>query len=331
MIKSDSSPLKSPTKKKYRHIHSKIDKELAELNELDQLLDDPDVLEGFLQDIEDTQKSKIEESILDEFDDLYAEIENEHKRFYRVVVENVETQACSKSKGMFEKILHTKQFLIILTDEWAYTPVHAQQTVNVIGSIQDGILTVSDESGFLVLLPDCLISCTQLADSFTCLRRAAITGFVQDVSAEKWVLLSGTILHQMFEEMMKEPLSLLQAKIKLRSTIRLYIDKLGCIGKREEAVYESLWESVEKMVQWRQKAFNPSQSMYIKQVLDVEENIWCPMFGLKGKIDATLQVQIDENLYIVPFELKTGKMTGSVSHRAQVVLYTLMMHEKYGI
>ena len=80
--------------------------------------------------------------------------------------------------------------------------------------------------------------------------------------------------------------------------------------------------------------------VHVQDVPDIEENIWSPMFGLKGKIDATLRVRAsgpwassqvqDEEL--VPFELKTGKCQGhfgSVSHRAQVLLYTLLLSDRY--
>lgn len=58
------------------------------------------------------------------------------------------------------------------------------------------------------------------------------------------------------------------------------------------------------------------------------------MYGLKGNIDATLQVacrdgQTDKNL-VVPLELKTGKKDTNQSHRAQTALYTLLLSDRYG-
>lgn len=56
---------------------------------------------------------------------------------------------------------------------------------------------------------------------------------------------------------------------------------------------------------------------------DIEENIWCPRFGLKGKIDVTAGVRIHRRgrkptERIVPLELKTGKESNSIEHRSQV-------------
>lgn len=72
----------------------------------------------------------------------------------------------------------------------------------------------------------------------------------------------------------------------------------------------------------------------INKLLDVEEHVWSPMYGLKGNIDATIQVtMIDdegERTLTVPFELKTGRNATNASHRAQTALYTLLLSDRYG-
>lgn len=78
------------------------------------------------------------------------------------------------------------------------------------------------------------------------------------------------------------------------------------------------------------------------RVVNIEESIWSPAFGLKGKIDATVEVTIhrgrprdpsfpvEEERLIVPLELKSGRPEVTNAHRAQVVLYALMMSDRYG-
>ena len=58
------------------------------------------------------------------------------------------------------------------------------------------------------------------------------------------------------------------------------------------------------------------------------------MYGLKGNIDATVQIACrdddgEKNL-IVPLELKTGKRDTNQGHRAQTALYTLLLSDRYG-
>lgn len=63
--------------------------------------------------------------------------------------------------------------------------------------------------------------------------------------------------------------------------------------------------------------------------MDIEENVWSPRFGLKGKIDVTARVRIQrpqngpsqgtQEERTVPLELKTGRESNSIEHRSQVV------------
>jgi DNA replication ATP-dependent helicase Dna2 len=76
----------------------------------------------------------------------------------------------------------------------------------------------------------------------------------------------------------------------------------------------------------------------------VEEDIWSPTYGLKGKLDATVQAVIAErtidkhikkelllSTHIMPFEIKTGRNVAGMEHRAQTMLYTLLIAERYGV
>lgn len=83
----------------------------------------------------------------------------------------------------------------------------------------------------------------------------------------------------------------------------------------------------------------------------MEEDIWSPTYGLKGKIDASVQVLIRKEperssalgkngssgacgetySWTMPLEIKTGRAVGVLEHRAQTILYTLLMAERYGM
>lgn len=73
--------------------------------------------------------------------------------------------------------------------------------------------------------------------------------------------------------------------------------------------------------------------MSVNKLLDVEEKIWSPKYGLKGMIDATVQVTMqdgnDEKRLTVPFEVKTGR-NATAAHKAQTALYTLLCSDRYG-
>lgn len=74
--------------------------------------------------------------------------------------------------------------------------------------------------------------------------------------------------------------------------------------------------------------------MAVTKLLDVEEHVWSPMYGLKGNIDATVEVAMQDGNQMrkltVPFEVKTGKHANS-NHMAQTALYTLLLSDRYDI
>lgn len=77
-------------------------------------------------------------------------------------------------------------------------------------------------------------------------------------------------------------------------------------------------------------------SVSLTKLLDIEEEIWSPKYGIKGKIDATVQARITESggssrHVTFPLEIKTGRSTTAPSHRAQTSLYTLLMSDRYGM
>ena len=89
-----------------------------------------------------------------------------------------------------------------------------------------------------------------------------------------------------------------------------------------------------------------TSTLAIAQVLDVEEDIWSPTYGLKGKLDASItavvenqqapsnnrgQVKKTTSSGPMPLEIKTGDPNSrNIQYRAQTMLYTLLMSERYG-
>lgn len=63
----------------------------------------------------------------------------------------------------------------------------------------------------------------------------------------------------------------------------------------------------------------------ITHIHDIEENIWLPKLGIKGKVDVTLEVNINSKQRIMPLEIKTGRPSFSLEHKGQIILYIMMM------
>jgi len=93
---------------------------------------------------------------------------------------------------------------------------------------------------------------------------------------------------------------------------------------------------------------NSMSRLSVSGLHDIEESIWSPKWGMKGKVDASVHANLVPGKPIksvyktateqvesgtadrpMPFEIKTGRAVGVMEHRAQTMLYTLLMEERY--
>ncbi|KND88175.1 DNA replication ATP-dependent helicase/nuclease DNA2 [Tolypocladium ophioglossoides CBS 100239] len=231
-----------------------------------------------------------------------------------------------------------------LRGAWFDTLAHAESYVHVIGNFSaKGQCIVDDAQNLLILHPDQLISSTVVADSFGCMRRAVL----QDRASPP--LVYGTILHEIFQEaLLANQWDLPFLARVIERTTEKHVEELYTIKVGMATAREHLQSKMIELSYWA-KAFVSSQpkadaivedrngktaNMAITKLLDVEEHVWSPMYGLKGNIDATVEVSMmdgkQQRTLAVPFEVKTGKHANS-SHMAQTALYTLLLSDRYDI
>ncbi|XWW98796.1 hypothetical protein V2A60_006799 [Cordyceps javanica] len=237
-----------------------------------------------------------------------------------------------------------------LRGAWYDTPAHAKSYVHVIGKFSlKGQCIVDDAQNLLILHPDQLVSATVVADSFGCMRRAVLQDRVKATSEASAPLVYGTMLHEIFQDALLANrwdlpfLAQLIEKITEKHVEELYTIKVGLPSAREH-----LQSKMMELSYWA-KSFVSSQpnndavvedrngkkaTMAVTKLLDVEEHVWSPMYGLKGNIDATVEVNMTDGKHsrtlTVPFEVKTGRNASS-SHMAQTALYTLLLSDRYDI
>ncbi|KAI9851445.1 MAG: Tripartite DNA replication factor [Thelocarpon superellum] len=263
----------------------------------------------------------------------------------------------SKSQTRPEKVLLVEEEktkvakTIILRQSWFDTPCTVGAFVHLIGDFAlDGRCVVDDARHMLILHPDHLISSTVVADSFGCTRRAVLQDRVKATNEANPPQVYGHILHEIFQEAMRtnrwddDSLAALVEEVVMRHLESVYEVKLEV----SEAI-DHLNGKVAQLQAWA-KVFvsakpkagalindrNGRQArMSVNKLLDVEEHVWSPMYGLKGNIDATVQITMDDDqgrkTLTVPFEVKTGRNTANAAHRAQTALYTLLLSDRYDI
>ncbi|KAJ2719684.1 DNA replication endonuclease-helicase Dna2 [Coemansia sp. Benny D115] len=257
---------------------------------------------------------------------------------------------------------------VYLRDDWYTTPIGIGDYLNLVGNIPetgpDGAVVLSYQALdlLLVLHPDTLVSCTHLADAFYCVRRAVLKDRIREISdgsPPNTVMLIGQLLHDLFQSCaLKNRWDDKTMSDSINTLIKDNIESLWECQIDEDSVHKQISECIPIYQDWAARYMHgsaangsyysaPANNMIrsgkpssvadmdtvaLAKILNVEENVWSPKFGLKGKVDLTVQAQyLPGKSLVQPFELKTGRWTTSTSHRAQLVLYTLLMSDRFGI
>lgn len=242
---------------------------------------------------------------------------------------------------------------VYLWEDWFHSVIAPGDTVNVIGEFDEqGKCDVGRENNLLIVHPDILVSGTRVAASFSCPRRSVLDERLK-CSEQSIAALLGTLLHQIFQAgLMKEIPTMNFLEEYARIVLQKNFESLYACGVNENDICKNLVEAIPKMLNWiilfkdSQDSNTPTvdfgsddglKKVKISEVTDIEEMAWAPKYGLKGMIDASIRVKIESkrneiNGMICPLEFKTGKIPNgqsSMEHRAQVILYTLLMSERY--
>ncbi|KAK4141106.1 uncharacterized protein C8A04DRAFT_14358 [Dichotomopilus funicola] len=242
-----------------------------------------------------------------------------------------------------------------LRGDWLETQASPKAYVHIIGAFEpSGRCVVDNNHNILILHPDQLVSSTVVADSFTCMRRAVLQDRVKATSEATPPLVYGTILHEVFQEaLMANNWDLGFLGSVVGKILRSHLEDLYIIKVTLEDAHAHVMSKMPELRSWAQAfvAATPKANavvqgkngervnMCVSKLLDVEEHVWSPMYGLKGNIDATVQVTMRDlakgsssstRTLTVPFEVKTGK-NATANHQAQTVLYNLLLSDRYDI
>ncbi|KAG1458133.1 hypothetical protein G6F56_006464 [Rhizopus delemar] len=243
-----------------------------------------------------------------------------------------------------------------LRDDWLQTTVAIGNVVHIPTTRSETSEVIIDQKqNFIVVHPDRLISCTTVASSYQCLRRSIFQAKVRGVSDYSEALVHGNIIHRVVQNVLQTgDFSVQNIKEEMKLVIQSSLEELYALDRDEKTTMEVLGEYAESIHQFgsvyvgaapkpRARVSTDMGSDAVKQmgcdrvaiskVLDIEEHLWSPTYGLKGMIDASIQLKLSpiNRVLTVPFELKTGRTSKFLENRAQTVLYTLLMSDRYDI
>ncbi|XP_077570114.1 DNA replication ATP-dependent helicase/nuclease DNA2 isoform X1 [Stigmatopora nigra] len=250
-----------------------------------------------------------------------------------------------------------------LKDEWETTLVRRGDVIHLEGHADSGCWTVDREHGLLVLQPDYLVSGTSISNSIRCMRRAVLGDIFKSFEGGSKQMLNGTIVHRVFQKAAEAKdfsLGTLSNMADEALHSPQYLGDMYTLGISQDEMKLELHNYLPSLEHWAQEYLHSptpkavslkipnlgeaavgtqdAATATVTELVDIEENVWSPRFGLKGKIDLTAQVRIKRRRNFshesseemtIPLELKTGRESNSIEHRSQVILYTLMTLERY--
>lgn len=243
------------------------------------------------------------------------------------------------------------QRVVCLREAWLDSTIDQGVTVHVLAAFSvQGIAIIDNARGLLIVHPDHLFSATVVADAFKCTRRAVLQDRIKATNEVSESQVFGHILHEVFQHVLAANQ---WDRAFLESTSRTvatrFAESLFELNMPIDICIESLLGKLDGLESWAKRFVTArakpdaviqgqggaERPIAINKLLDVEEHVWSPRYGLKGNIDATVQIHapsIDgDRTLTVPFELKTGRAKNDTSHNSQTALYTLLLSDRYDI
>jgi DNA replication ATP-dependent helicase Dna2 len=210
---------------------------------------------------------------------------------------------------------------------------------------------INDVNGHVVIHhPDVLVSATQVGDGFVCTRRAVIAERFKETGSPGIEAVVGQVVHAIFERcLLRRNFTTAAITAALNIVSEQFSHDAAALGITLGDVRTRARTFVQGMVDWAKRYTSwcegggkggeivsfgggggTGSRIEIVGCISSEQNVWSPRFGVKGIMDAVVEVSVggsrgsEGQRCTWALELKTGKEY-SIAHRSQAILYSLMM------
>ncbi|KRX41068.1 DNA replication ATP-dependent helicase/nuclease DNA2 [Trichinella murrelli] len=196
---------------------------------------------------------------------------------------------------------------------------------------------ISNKSGAVILNPGSVVGVNRISNGHFCMRKSVLMEIFKGFDKPGLKTQVGIIAHKMFQRAVKESISdedtlrkmIVEISKKVEFILNQYYYDIDPVAVNSEL--QTFVKAIAKFVQNCVSNCNPLPgvvpSTVIDRVLAVEEEMISEKFGFRGSIDMTVGVKVDaeQKSTLMPFELKTGKVSSYGDHIAQVMLYCLLL------
>lgn len=235
-----------------------------------------------------------------------------------------------------------KDSKLIVRGEYTNLPFEVGDIINFILTHPEAPTLVDDLRNILIWHPDVLVSATTVSQQLSCSRKPVLTDRFNFPGESSVPLLVGIILHEIFQAcFVKEDWSLSLMETLMKELIEENIMTIFSLDKSRQDIETEIYASLPYLKLWFDTYYKKTSSISsalsegllfsASRALDIEENIWSPLFGIKGKVDVTLEAKIQSSFNkgtsLIPMEIKTGRPY--MSHNAQSSLYSLLFKDRY--
>ena len=260
--------------------------------------------------------------------------------------------SCRTKRQLILDVIESGQakLTIILQDDPSELALEVDDIIHVIITHKDSPRLVDNTHNILIWNPDVLLSSTLVALQLNCPRKSVILNRFSFPGLLSIPLIVGEIIHQIFQECFRtENWDGQFMEEKMNEYLDDYRTTIYSINETVEVVQDTIISQLPYLRTWFDKYYkskeltsgNVVEAPYdagnvqfsVDDALDIEEDIWSPTFGLKGKIDVTLKAKLKnktyEGMYLLPMEIKSGREY--TTHHAQTILYSLLIKDRYAV
>lgn len=281
----------------------------------------------------------------DFFDDIFVDdfVQNDLSlvELKRCIVTNVTKNRGSLNLSLKDSISN-ETTCVKCCDYWSIMEIEKGQIIVIQAAKIADDWIVDNNNGLVVMHPDILISGTSVVGGLFCHRQSILKekfrGFesLPLFESNGSYMTVGLLVHNILQEVLMKKIETLPAIMEIYEKIISTFDAISLMfqcnmtTKQCRDSVEPYIPQIYKFIQRYMKGVREPNSDknfegQVDKIQDIEENIWLPKLGLKGKIDVSVEVKINSRRKIMPLELKTGKSSFSPEHKGQVILYTMMM------